>query len=325
MFLLIGLVPLLMYARYRWRTRRIVLRQPAVRRLTPESGGIGAALRPVLPVFFAAGLICLIVALARPQTGSSRHRVRTQGVDIVLSIDVSPTMGALDYEENGREYDRLEAVKRVADKFIRGRPNDRIGLVGFSTHAYSLAPLTLDHGWLITQIQRLSVGDLGDATAIGDGLATALNRLRDSKARSRVVVLLTDGINNTGDIEPLNAALAAQALGIKVYTVGAGSYGVARIPIRDAFGQTRIVHAEADIDEATLKRIAELTGGRYFRAADMEGLKKTFEEIDQLEKSEIEVEQFTRWEERFQPFVFAAIVLLALEQLLGLWRLERFP
>jgi Ca-activated chloride channel family protein len=324
-FIALLLLPFAVYMRYGWSRLRASVRHSGLGRLQGLSGGLGTHLRPILPILFGAALVLLIIALARPQRGFGEDRIITEGIDIVLVIDVSPSMAALDFEEGGREINRLEAAKRVADQFVRARRNDRIGLVAFGAYAYSIAPLTLDHGWLLTQIERLQEGDLGNATAIGDGLAAALNRLRDSKAKSRVAILLTDGVNNAGDITPDNAAIAAEALGVRVYTIGAGTDGIAKIPVRDPFGNVRYIREQSDVDEQTLRRIAERTGGSFFRATDMQGLKRTFAEIDRMEKSAIEVEKYTRYEERFQPFVFAAIILLALEQLLALGRLERFP
>ncbi len=325
LLLAILLVPLVVYLRYGWSRLRVSVRHSGLGRMDGIGGGAGVYLRPLLPILFAASLALLILALARPQRGLGEHRVITEGIDIVLVLDVSPSMAALDFEEGGREINRLAAAKRVAEQFVRGRRNDRIGLVAFGAHAFSVAPLTLDHGWLVTQIERLQEGELGNATAIGDAIAAGVNRLRDSKAKSRVVVLLTDGVNNAGEITPINAAIAAEALGVRVYTIGAGTDGIARIPVRDPFGNVRYIREQADVDEPTLRRIAERTGGSYFRATDMQGLRRTFAEIDRMEKTEIEVEQYTRYEERFQPFLAAALALLLLEQLLGLWRLERFP
>lgn len=325
LLLLLLLVPLLIHARYGWKRARAPVRHSGVGALKGIGPGIGVALRPLLPILFGVGITLLILALARPQRGIGQHRVITEGIDIMLVIDLSPSMAAIDFEEGGRELNRLEAAKRVADQFIRARRNDRIGLVGFGAYPYTIAPLTLDHGWLLTQLERLKEGDLGNATAIGDGIAAGLNRLRDSEAKSRVIVMLTDGVNNTGEITPINAALAAQALGVKIYTIGAGTDGIARIPVRDPFGNVRFIREQADVDEPTLRRVAELTGASFFRATDMPALKRTFAEIDRMEKTELHVEQFTRYEERFQPLLAAAILLLCLEQLLGLWRLERFP
>lgn len=325
LLLLLLLVPLLIYARYGWKRVRTPVRHSGLGALTGIGSGVGVALRPLMPLLFGTGIALLIIALARPQRGLGQHRVITEGIDIMLVLDLSPSMAAIDFEEGGRELNRMEAAKRVADQFVRARRNDRIGLVGFGAYPYTIAPLTLDHAWLLTQLERLKEGELGNATAIGDGIAAGLNRLRDSEAKSRVIVLLTDGVNNAGEITPLNAALAAQALGVKVYTIGAGTDGIARIPVRDPFGNVRFIREQADVDEPTLRRIADLTGAFFFRATDMPALKRTFAEIDRMEKSEMQVEQYTRYEERFQPLLVAAILLLCLEQLLGLWRLERFP
>lgn len=325
LLLLLLLVPLALYLRYGWRRTRAPVRFSGVQALAGLGSGWAVALRPVLPVLFGLGLTLLILALARPQRGLGQHRIHTEGVDIMLLVDVSPSMGAEDFAEGAKAMNRLDATKRVADQFIRGRRDDRIGLVAFAALPYSIAPLTLDHGWLLTQMERLDVGDLGDGTGIGSGLAAAINRLRESTAKSKVVILLTDGMNNAGELAPENAALAAKALGIKVYTIGAGSTGLARIPVQTPFGETRYIQQRADIDEPSLRNIADTTGGTYFRATDMGKLKGVFQEIDKLEKTEIEVEQYTRYEERFQPLVLAALFFLLLEQLAGLARLERFP
>ncbi len=325
LLLLMLLIPAVLYLRYGWKRLRAPVRFSEVRQFAGIGRGWAAALRPLLPFLFGIGLALLVIALARPQRGLGQHRIHTEGVDIILLVDLSPSMAAIDFSEGNQEINRLDATKKVADRFIRARRDDRIGLVAFAAQPYSIAPLTLDHGWLLTQMARLQIGDLGDATGIGMGLASAINRLRDSEAKSKVVILLTDGVNNTGDISPENAALAAKALGIKVYTIGAGSSGFSRVPVRDPFGGTHYIQQRNDIDEASLTQVAELTGGHYFRATDMASLNRTFDEIDKMEKTKIEVEQYTRYEERFQPLILAGLFFLALEQLLGLARLERFP
>jgi Ca-activated chloride channel family protein len=251
--------------------------------------------------------------------------VHTDAVDIVLLIDVSTSMRAEDLATTSQRMNRLDAAKRVIVEFIKNRPNDRIGIVVFSGLPYTIAPLTLDHGWLLQQMERIETGMIEDGTAIGDGLASAINRLRDSKAKSKVLILLTDGINNAGALTPANAALAAKALGIKVYAVGAGTSGIVQFPIQDAFGRTRYVRERSDIDEALLKQIADMTGAMSFRATDFASLKKTYEQIDAMEKTEIEVEQYTRFEERFQPFLILGLICLGLEKLLSLTRLGRLP
>lgn len=325
LLLLILLVPAVLYLRYGWKRVRAPVRFSGLQALAGLGRGWAVPLRAMLPALFGIGLILLVLALARPQRGIGQHRIHTEGVDIVLAVDVSPSMAAEDFSEGMRGMNRLDATKRVADQFIRSRRDDRIGLVAFAALPYSIAPLTLDHGWLLTQLDRLQTGDLGDATGIGTGLAASINRLRESNAKSKIVILLTDGMNNTGEIAPENAALAAKALGIKVYTIGAGSSGISRIPVKDPFGNTRYVQQQTEIDEASLQKIADTTGGHYFRATDMASLKRIFEDIDKMEKTKIEVEQYTRYEERFPAFALAGVILLVLEQLLGLARLERFP
>lgn len=325
LLLLLLLVPATLWLRYGYRRRPARIRFSSLSALAGLPPGWAVHLRPVLPVLFGLGMALLVLALARPQRGLGQHRIHTAGVDIVLLVDLSPSMAAEDFEENHRLINRLEATKRVAERFVKARSNDRIGIVGFAAIPFAIAPLTLDHGWLITQLERLQPGDLGDGTGIGIGIASAANRLRDSPARSKVIILLTDGVNNVGDLSPENAALAAAALGIKIYTIGAGTDGIARIPVRDPFGGTTYIRQRSDIDEASLRRIADLTKAAYFRASDLDGLKRVFSEIDAMEKTEVEVEHFTRYEERFQPFLLAAMILLAFEQFLGLGRLERFP
>jgi Ca-activated chloride channel family protein len=251
--------------------------------------------------------------------------VRAEVRDIVLLVDVSTSMRAEDLSSPGRTMDRLDAVKEVIERFVERRPEDRIGMVAFSALPYTVSPLTLDRSWLVEQLGRLETGMIEDGTAIGDGLASAVNRLRESKARSKVIVLLTDGINNRGIVTPENAARAARALGIRIYTVGAGAGGTARVPVRDGSGNTRYVLQESGIDEASLAAIGNLTGGQYFRAADFAALEEVYARIDRMEKTRIEVRDYTRFEERFAPFAILGLVFLALEKGLALTRLGRLP
>jgi Ca-activated chloride channel family protein len=269
-------------------------------------------LQPALPVLYALGLLCLVIALARPQKGLEESRVRTEAVDIVLLVDVSPSMNIPDFSTPMRTMNRLDAAKTVLDKFIASRTHDRLGMIGFSAFPYTLCPLTLDHGWLLERMRNLRPGMLGDATGIGDAMASAVNRLRDSKAKSKVVVLLTDGQNNCGLMQPDIAAQAAKALGIKIYTVGASS-------------RTTRGAGDDGVDEAALKRIAETTGAAYFRAANLDRMQHVYEQIDKMEKTEIQVDHFTRFHELATPWLLAALLLLGLEQALALTRLGRLP
>jgi Ca-activated chloride channel family protein len=327
----------MVFLRY-WRRRRpsiLFSDGPTLRKLPVSWAALGSRL---LPVLYGLGLAMLVAAMARPQRGLDESRVNTEVVDIVLLVDVSLSMEAIDLSDNQRLMNRLDAAKQVIEKFIASREADRIGMVAFAGEPYTVAPLTLYHPWLLEQMKlRLSTSmfqpEIHQHTAIGDGLASAVNRLRDSQAVSKLVILLTDGSNNFGEMSPINAANAAQALGIKVYTVGAGASGLVQVPIRDrdgnyirdALGRVRVQQQYSEIDEATLKKIAETTGAKFFRADDFDTLQKVYEEIDQLERTEIEVEEYTRYEERFLPFLLAAIALLAAEKILSFSRIGRLP
>ena len=262
----------------------------------------------------------LIVAFARPQTGVTSETVTAEGIDIVLAIDVSSSMLAEDLEPN-----RLEAAKAVAADFVMGRRNDRIGLVVFAGQAFTQVPLTLDYSVVTDLLGQMEVGMIEDGTTVGMGLATAVKRLRASDAESKVVVLLTDGRSNTGEIGPVTAARMAQALGVKVYTIGAGSRGTARVPVNDPILGRRYVNLQVDVDEPTLQEIAELTGGRYFRAADTESLAEIYREIDEMETTEIEVQHFTSYGELFHYPLAAGLLLLVLEVGLGQTVLRKLP
>jgi len=267
----------------------------------------------------------LIVALARPQLGRSTSTVEASGVDMILALDCSSSMEALDFKLDGKHASRIDIVKNVVAKFIDARPNDRIGLVGFAGAPYLVSPLTLDHDWLDQNLDRIQIGTVEDGTAVGSALAASVNRLRDQDSKSRIVVLLTDGQNNMGKILPETAAQAAKALGVKVYTIGAGVRGEAPVPVTDAFGNKRLAMARVDVDEETLKAIAEETGGRFFRATDTESLEAIYGEIDRMEKT---TRQLKKFEQRSELFAWAAVPALALFGLgLGLehTRFRRLP
>ncbi len=271
-------------------------------------------IQPLLPILFAAGLACLVVALARPQRGLADSRIRTEAVDMILLVDLSESMQTMDFQKLNRRMSRLDASKDVIERFLDKRPNDRIGMVAFASLPYAVAPLTLDHGWLVQRMDSLHTGMLdGRRTAIGDGIASAVNRLRDSEAKSKIIILLTDGASNSGTLSPENAASAAEALGIKIYTIGAGG------------ARTGFFMQRQEVDETTLKKIAKTTGAQFYRARDLETLTEVYTEIDQLEKTEIEVESYTRFEETAAGWMVAGILLLGLEQLLALTKLGRLP
>lgn len=322
--LLLLLIPGALYLRYaRRRSSSLRYSDGQTLRALPVTWAVRA--RWILPVLFGASLVLWVIVLARPQKGLDQSRIEREAVDMVLVIDVSTSMRAEDFSDQGRRINRLEAVRIVIKKFIHERRSDRLGMIAFAGLPYTIAPLTFDHGWLLNQIDRAQIGMVEDGTAIGSALASGINRLRDSEAKSKVIILLTDGVNNMGTISPENAARLAEPLGIRVYTIGAGSRGLAPVPVQDPFGGTHYTRQMADIDEASLTRIADITGGKYFKADDFEALNAVYDEINELERTEMEVDEYTRYEERFMPFLMWALGLLALEQVLSLMRLGRWP
>jgi Ca-activated chloride channel homolog len=258
-------------------------------------------------------LALLIMALARPQLGNSTTEIEASGIDILLAVDVSGSMEAMDFTLGGRPANRLEVVKKVVDEFIDQRPNDRIGLVAFAGRPYLVCPLTLDHSWLRRRLESLQIGMAEDGTAIGSAIGSGTNRLRNRKSKSRIIILLTDGMNNSGRIPPLIAAEAAETMNIKVYTIGAGTRGEAPMPVTDPFGQRRLVQAKVDIDEDTLTKVAEKTGAIYFRATDTASLSKIYDDINKMETTTRTIKKFESYRELFLFFVVAALILLGLE------------
>ena len=286
--------------------------------------GAHASFREVLiHALFAIDMIAialLIIAIARPQSSQSNKTTNVEGIDIVMTMDVSGSMLAEDFKPN-----RLEAAKNVGKNFVDGRPNDRIGLVVFASESYTQCPMTTDHSVLNRLMSDVKTGIIEDGTAIGDGLATAVSRLKDSEAKSKVIILLTDGVNNTGSIDPVSAAEIAKMYGLRVYTIGVGTNGTAPYPVQDIFGNKRYQQVEVNIDEDMLKKIASMTGAEYFRATDNSSLSKIYKEIDQMEKSRIEVYEFTHKTEKFYPFATWALVLLVLNFILKSFVLRVFP
>ncbi|MBI3881964.1 MAG: VWA domain-containing protein [Verrucomicrobia bacterium] len=274
-----------------------------------QAGSFLAALRWLALALF-------VLALARPQRGEGESRVSASGVDIVVAIDVSGSMASEDLTLKGRPVGRLVVAKTVLEEFILKRPSDRIGLVAFAGRAYVAAPLTLDHDFLLHNLERIGLAGemrIEDNTAIGTALTTALNRLRDVQSKSKIVILMTDGQNNAGKVPPLTAAEAAQALGVKVYTIGVGKRGTAPFPQVDRFGVKRYYQVPVDIDEDVLTKIADKTGGRYYRADNTDTLKRIYAEIDQLEKTEMQVKKFQRFHELFAWFALPGLAMLLTE------------
>ena len=298
----------------RW-TRPAGLRYTSITLAGRPTRSLRMALRPALNALRILALALVILALARPQTGQARDIVRGQGVDIALALDISGSMASLDFEPANR----LEAAKSVISDFVGKRVYDQIGLVVFASNAFSQSPPTTDHNVLLRLLDRTELSTklgIDDGTAIGMGLANAGNMLKDSDATSKVIILLTDGVNNAGEIDPLTAAEAAKALGMKVYTIGMGKPGQVPVPYNDPLlgPTTRLV--ESEIDEETLQQIADATGGLYFRAQDTAGLQQIYDQINGLEKSEVEVQVFTRYRELAGWFLLPALALILVELLL---------
>ncbi|HVN57367.1 MAG TPA: VWA domain-containing protein [Bacteroidales bacterium] len=311
-FLLLLIIVPAMIAFYIFRQHKVSasLRVPGMEPFEGAGKTFRHWLRHLLFVFRTIAITFLIIILARPQSTNNFQDVSTEGIDIVLALDISGSMLARDFHP-----DRLEASKAVATEFISGRPYDRIGLVVFSGESFTQCPITTDHAVLINLLREIKMGMIEDGTAIGEGLATAVNRLRNSQAKSKVIILLTDGVNNRGIIPPAAAAEIAKSFGVRVYTIGVGTTGFAPYPVQTPYG-IQYQEMKVEIDEEILHKIADMTDGRYFRATDNEKLQQVYKEIDKLEKSKIDVRQFKVRDEKFLPFAIIAFVLLALEIIL---------
>lgn len=284
-------------------------RMPGLQQFKGSGNNFRFYLRHVLFALRTIAIGLLIVILARPQSTDSFQNISTEGIDIILALDISGSMLARDFKP-----DRLEASKNVATEFISGRPYDRMGLVVFSGESFTQCPLTTDHAVLINLLREIQSGMIQDGTAIGMGLATAVNRIKDSEAKSKVIILLTDGVNNMGEIAPATAAGIARSFGIRVYTIGMGTRGMAPYPVRTPFG-IQYQNMRVEIDEPVLQQIAAETGGKYFRATDNDKLVQVYAEIDKLEKSKIDVRQFSRKEEEYLVPAIIAFCIIALELL----------
>lgn len=285
-----------------------------------NAGGFLAALRWL-------ALAILIIALAQPRlTKFDTSKATASGVDIVVAFDLSGSMAAEDFEIRGQRVNRVAMAKHVLENFIARRPNDRIGLVAFGTQAYIASPITLDHDFLLKNLERMDLNTInGNQTAIGSALSTAVNRLRELQSKSKIVILMTDGQNNAGKVAPLTAAEAAQALGVKVYTIGVGTQGQAPMPATDMFGRRVYQMVPVDIDEDTLQKISDMTGGKYYRADNADKFQSIYAEIDQLEKTEAEVQKFAQHTELFAWLIALGVVLLTAEIALGQTVLRRLP
>ncbi len=320
--LLLGIIPLLV-----WRYLRRMREGEGSLRFSSTIAFEGA--RPPWTVRFRHVLFGLklltlglaIVALARPQKGTEEEEILTEGVDIIIALDASGSMAAEDLASRNR----LHVAKHVVRQFIEGLKHDRAGLVVFAGKAFTRCPLTLDYGVLLNVLDGIELGTIEDGTAIGNALATCLNRLRESKAKSKVIILVTDGVNNRGEVQPLDAAKMAQTLGVKIYTVGVGSRGTARVPVRDPNYGLVYMNMPVEIDEESLTRIAQMTGGVYFRAIDRHSLEQIFQEIGRLEKTKIEVKTYKHYNEKFLEFLLPAYALILVETLAIYSRFRKLP
>lgn len=269
-------------------------------------------LRRLVPAIKYAALCLMIIALARPQWGTERTEVLSEGINIVLAMDLSESMAALDFKRKGRVVNRLEAVKGVVQDFVAGRSGDRIGLVVFGTHAYTQLPLTRDYNTMVSLLDRLEIGAAGGRTAIGDAIGISLKRLADIKSKSNIIILLTDGQSNAGELSPDTAGEIAVEKGVKIYTIGVGTRGKAPFLVKDSLFGERYVYQQVNIDEEALRSIADKTGGLYFRAEDLEGLKQIYDTIDTMETTEVKVDIFAEYSEIYPWLLIPALLLLPL-------------
>jgi len=306
------LVPL-MVAWYLWKGRKgtAPLSLSGFENLDDHMSSFRVWMRHILVFLRMAVIILLIVVLARPQSSNQWEQVTTEGIDIVMCLDVSGSMRAMDFKPN-----RLEASKNVGIEFVNARQNDRFGLVVFAGESFTQCPMTTDRAVVINFMNEIDFGVIEDGTAIGMGLATAVNRIKDSKAKSKVIILLTDGVNNRGDVGPVTAAELAEGFGIRVYTIGIGSQGTAPMPVQDMFGRTITQNMPVEIDEEVLQEIATTTNATYFRATDNNKLREIYKEIDQMEKTRLDVKQFSKKKEEYFPFLLAALLILLTEIML---------
>lgn len=310
------LVPLMVvWYVLRYRKQEAALQHSDLTVFDGVARGLRARLRWVPYALLVVAVGAMVVALARPQSRLSRQEMKVEGIDIVLAMDISGSMLAEDFKPN-----RLEAAKRVAAEFIDGRKSDRMGLVVFAGQAFTQVPLTVDHRVLLQQLGALKSGVVRDGTALGDGLATAVNRIKDSDTKSKVIILLTDGVNNQGSVDPLSAAEIATQYGIRLYTIGVGSLGKAPYPFKDQFGRVHYQNIDVEIDENLMQEMASLTGeGRYFRATNKKALQEIFAQIDEMEKSRIDVTQYAQTKDEQERWLWIALAACLLAVAGRLW------
>ncbi len=323
LLLIVVILPPLLYFYFRRGTNQVLFPSiETVKRLKPS---FFQRYRYVVIVLRSTAIVLLVIALARPQYGNEQTKVTTEGIDIVLAVDISGSMLAEDFEIGGSRYNRLYITKQVVKDFIEKRINDRIGLVVFAGRAYTQCPMTLDYEMLLQLLEKVNIGMIEDGTAIGSAIGSSVDRLKDTKAKSKVIILLTDGRNNAGEIDPFTAAEIAKTFGIKIYTIGAGTKGLAPFPAVDLFGNKVMRQVKIDIDDDSLQEIAKITDGQYYRATDTKSLREIYNQIDKLEKTESEVTQYTEYGELFHYFLLPAFGLLLCELGLTKTRLRKIP
>ena len=314
-WVLLGLVavpPMILWWIWRYRKQDAAVQHSNIAVFDGVERSMRVRLRWLPYALRMVAVAAMVVALARPQSSLSRQEMTVEGIDIVMAMDISGSMLAEDFRPN-----RLEAAKKVAADFIEGRKNDRMGLVVFAGQAFTQVPLTVDHHVLLQQLGDVKSGVVRDGTALGDGLATAINRIKDSEAKSKVIILLTDGVNNQGSVDPMSAAEIAKLYGIRLYTIGVGSLGKAPYPFRDQMGRVHYQNIDVEIDEPLMRQMAEATDdGRYFRATNKQALQEIFSQIDEMEKSKIDVTQYAQTKDEQAPWLWLAFLALALELLL---------
>lgn len=320
LWLLLLLFPIVAIYIYReYKGLRPWLKVSTIMPLSTKGGGIRRALRHIPFILTCVAIAAMVLAIARPRSSSTFEQVDTEGIDIILALDVSTSMLARDFTP-----DRINAAKDIAIRFVAERPSDRIGVVVFAGESYTQCPVTTDRATLINLIKEIECGLIEDGTAIGNGLATAVARLKDSDAKSKVIILLTDGVNNSGEISPKMAAEIAKTYGIRVYTIGVGAMGTAPYPYMTPYGP-QLVNVEVQIDEPLLKEIAQGTDGKYFRATDNTKLLEIYGEINKMEKNKVQVDSFPLYKELYMPFALAALLALALGLVLKLFVIKYLP
>ena len=317
-------IPLLVWLKFA-KIRRLFIPYGSVANLKGLHESFRVKLNKLLPLIYLLTLLSLIIAIAGPRTPIAFMKRNKDVVDIELLIDVSTSMRAIDLSENNKKLNRLDSAKIALKEFVNKRLDDRLGLIAFAALPYNISPLTLDHDWLLSQTKRLKTGMLEDGTAIGSAIASAVSRLKDSDAKSKIIILLTDGSNNTGKIDPVKAAEVAKKLGIKIYTIGAGSNGIALVPVYDVFGDTRYVRQRVVLNDKVLRQIAKITGGKYFRATDLEEMKKIYGEIDKMERTKVKEESYFEYKKHYKIFTLAAIFLLLFLTFFNFTKVGRLP